>query len=582
MTLRVIEEELGRLHGRHQLDNSGALADYIPELNKADPSWFGISLCTVDGSIHSVGDVEEPFTIQSVSKPFVFALALADHGSDALLQRVGVEPSGNSFNSILLDGSDRPHNAMVNAGAIATVGFVAGKGPHDRFERILDTLSAFAGRQLDVDEAVFESERTTGHRNRAIAHLLKNVGVVIEDVDEVLEVYFRQCSIRVTSRDLAVMAASFAAGGRNPVTGRRVIAESAVADVLSVMYTAGMYDYSGEWAYRTGLPAKSGVSGGVMALVSGQVGVGAYSPLVDDRGNSVRGVKVCEELSRRFGLHLFRTAHETLPPIRTLADGSARRSVRVRPASEVAQLDADGRAIGVVVAQGHWSFVACERLLAGLDGASHHFVVIETSRISGVDATAAVLIDDFVSGEGGPEVVLAGTVPAGLAKLDVVRFATVDEALEWCEDRVLAGESGSEDEMVTPDASDLAQGLPQSDLERLSSHVVERVVAAGESVDMAGRSARSVFLVGSGHLSAFVEGRRVAAFGPGGVFGEVAYLTGATRSAEVVADTATRLWELADLDDLPPDTLGRIHRRMAVVLAERLATTNRLLVEADR
>lgn len=234
----IIGLELDLLLRRHRPNDAGVLADYIPELAKADPGWFGMSICTIDGSIHQSGDADQPFTIQSISKPFVFALALADRGSEEVLARIGVEPSGDSFNSILLDAADRPHNPMVNAGAITVVSLLAGSSPGARFGRILDTLSGFAGRQLGVDEDVFESERNTGHRNRAIAHLMRTVGAIEGAVDDILDTYFRQCSVVVTSRDLAVMTATLANSGINPVTNHRVVDETVVGDVLSVMANA--------------------------------------------------------------------------------------------------------------------------------------------------------------------------------------------------------------------------------------------------------------------------------------------------------------------------------------------------------
>lgn len=381
MAAHVIRSQLEDLHSRHASDETGILADYIPELAKADPTWFGMSLCTIDGSLYEAGDSTIDFTIQSVSKPFVYVLALMDHGQDGVLDRIGVEPSGNAFNSILLDHANRPHNPMVNAGAIATVSMVGARGKHARFQRILDTLGAFAGRDLDVDEKVFESERATGHRNRAIAHLMRTVGVIDDNVDDILDVYFRQCSVLVNSTDLAVMTATLANGGVNPLTGREVAPPDLVGDVLSVMFTSGMYDYSGEWAYRTGLPAKSGVSGGVAALVPSQAGVGVFSPLVDDRGNSVRGTKVCQEFSQRLGFHVFRNRFDALPAIKATQTGAHRRSVRVRTLDESGRLGQDGHRTIVIETQGPWSFGSCERLMREIEGLDADHLIIETSRM---------------------------------------------------------------------------------------------------------------------------------------------------------------------------------------------------------
>ena len=313
---------LSELHAQFKDVCDGAVADYIPELAKADPEWFGISIVTADGQSFDVGDFKQLFSIQSVSKPFVFGLALEDHDRDAVLDRVGVEPTGEAFNAIVLDeNSNRPFNPMVNAGAIATADLIGGKDYPERVTRMLAMFCRFTGRDVYVDNSVFMSERATGHRNRAIVHLMRNFGMVGEHFEESLELYFQQCSVLVTCHDLAVMGATLANGGVNPVTGVRAIRAEFVKDLLSIMLTCGMYDYAGEWAYRVGLPAKSGVAGGVVAVVPGRLGIGMFSPRLDAKGNSVRGVRVCEELSRRFGLHVF----ESSPPAESLGDQLAPR-----------------------------------------------------------------------------------------------------------------------------------------------------------------------------------------------------------------------------------------------------------------
>ena len=325
LSARVIDA-LERLHERYAGDDEGRIADYIPELTKADPGWFGIGLVTVGGRFYGVGDHDRAFTIQSLSKPFVYALALQDRGREEVVRRVGVEPSGDSFDSIIkLDVHNRPHNPMVNSGAIATTGMVRGDSPEGRFERILGVLGGCMGRRPTVDEAVYRSEKQTGHRNRAMAHLMRHFGVLEGDVESVLDVYFRQCSVLVTARDMAVMAATLANRGVNPVTGERAIEEAYIRDTLTVMHTCGMYNYAGEWAYTVGLPAKSGVSGGVIAVLPGQFGICVFSPPVDERGNSVRGIRVCEDLSRNTGMHIFETLPErdgVLDRIEEVADPS--------------------------------------------------------------------------------------------------------------------------------------------------------------------------------------------------------------------------------------------------------------------
>ncbi len=295
------------LHASLSNEKGGAVANYIPELAKANPDWFGLSVVTLGGTQYDVGDSKQRFTIQSVSKAFMYGLALEDRGKESTLARVGVEPTGDAFNSIIkLDqDSHRPHNPMVNAGAIATAGLIRGKDSPERVNRMMDMFERYAGRRLEVDIAVYASEKATGHRNRALAHLMLNFGMIEERIDEILDLYFQQCSIQVTSHDLAMMGATLANGGVNPVTGVQAVQPEYVQDVLSVMYTCGMYDYAGQWAYDVGLPAKSGVGGGICAVVPGVMGIGVFSPLLDAKGNSVRGVKACERLSRELGLHLF-------------------------------------------------------------------------------------------------------------------------------------------------------------------------------------------------------------------------------------------------------------------------------------
>ncbi|MGH9256456.1 MAG: glutaminase A [Vicinamibacterales bacterium] len=284
----------------------GEVATYIPELGKANPEHFGIALVTAGGQVFDTGDCDQPFTMQSISKPFTFGMALEEFGHSRVWQHVDVEPSGDAFNSIeLQNGTNRPHNPMINSGAITVTALLHERYGCETFDRVLARFSAAAGRPLSVDQAVYESEHRTGHRNRAIAHLLLNFGLVPEDAEAALDVYFRQCAILVTARDLAMMAATLANMGRNPVTGVGVFDIHCVKDMLSIMFTCGMYDDSGQWAYRVGVPAKSGVGGGVMAVVNRQLGIATYSPRLDAHGNSRRGIEVCVELASRLGLHVF-------------------------------------------------------------------------------------------------------------------------------------------------------------------------------------------------------------------------------------------------------------------------------------
>jgi glutaminase len=302
-----LHELITDLHGTHAPLTDGHVATYIPELGKANPDHFGVCVVTAEGDVLCAGDCDQPFTIQSISKPFTYGMVLEELGRNEVSRYVGVEPSGDAFNSIWLHGStNRPFNPMVNTGAIAVTALLHRQYGDHAFDRILDRFSVMAGRRLSMDAGVYESERRTGHRNRAIAHLLLNFDLMHEQAEAALDVYFKQCSILVTTRDLATMAATLANMGKNPVTGQHALVElSCIKDVLSVMFTCGMYDYSGQWAYRVGVPAKSGVSGGVMAVVNRQIGIASYSPRLDPQGNSVRGIEVCVDLAARLGLHVF-------------------------------------------------------------------------------------------------------------------------------------------------------------------------------------------------------------------------------------------------------------------------------------
>lgn len=295
----------------------GEPASYIPELAKVDPERFGVAMATVDGAVYSVGDAEVEFTMQSISKAFVYGLAVRELGITEIDKMIDVEPSGEPFDELSLEkGSGRPRNPMINGGAI-TAHSLIGRGtisPEGRVERIIDLLSDLAGRRLSVDENVWHSEIEASDRNLAIAHMLRSHGIVTDPAEALIEAYSRQCSVLVTARDLAVMAATLANEGVQPVTGKRIFSGSDVRRLLSVMLTCGMYDSAGDWVSSVGIPAKSGVGGGIIGALPGQVGLATFSPRLDSHGNSVRGIETFERLSRDMGLHLM----EVAPPARAV------------------------------------------------------------------------------------------------------------------------------------------------------------------------------------------------------------------------------------------------------------------------
>jgi glutaminase len=305
-SLLQIQKIVESIYEKYKNVDDGAVATYIPELSKADARHFGICVMTVDGHIFRAGDWDKEFTIQSMCKPFAFQMALEQCGLKETLTRVGVEPSGDAFNSIELDAkTSRPFNPMINAGAIAIASLIKQTPVEAGIQAFVDRMSRAAGRNLTIDDAVMHSERMTGNRNRAIAYLMRNFGIIDEQVNETLEQYFAQCSLLVTCQDVAAMAVTLANMGTNPITGKEVFDFQLIKYVLTIMFTCGLYDYAGGWAYEVGLPARSGVSGGIFGVVNRQLGVSVYSPKLDAQGNSVRGILACRELASHFGLHAF-------------------------------------------------------------------------------------------------------------------------------------------------------------------------------------------------------------------------------------------------------------------------------------
>lgn len=297
---------LQTLYDRYLPLNHGKIYTSEPNLVEIDRDWFGITIATTTGKVYSVGNWDTPFLIQSISKVFSYGLALEDWGRDYVLSKVDVEPTGKAYDSIikLQTNTKRPSNPTINAGAIATTSLIKGSTSAERLNRILQMYERYIGHRVFVDTPTFVSEQALGDRNWAIAYLLRNFGIISGNIGSILDLYLQQCSVVVNSRDLAIMGATLANGGINPISGRRAINEEYIKDLLSVMFTCGMYDFAGEWVYKVGFPAKSGVGGGIIAIIPGQMGIAVFSPPLDRRGNSIRGIQVCQELSARFKLHI--------------------------------------------------------------------------------------------------------------------------------------------------------------------------------------------------------------------------------------------------------------------------------------
>lgn len=550
---------LQEIHARYKKDFSGKVASYIPELSKADPGLFGIAMASADGQVYEVGDAGQLFTVQSISKPLVYALALEDHGLDYVLTKVGVEPTGEAFNSIVFDERrNRPFNPMVNAGAIATTALIKGDGHDERLARLLDKFAAFAGRPLEIDHPIYLSERNTGHRNRAIGYLELNFGMIDKRVDEHLNLYFEQCSILVSARDLAVMAATLANNGVNPLTGRRALDARYVQHVLSVMHSCGMYDYAGEWSYRIGLPAKSGVGGGIIAVLPGQFGLGTFSPLLDAQGNSCRGILVCEELSEQFKLHMFRGRGGAGVVVRRSYRGTTVRSKRLRSKTEEAILARKGGGLCVHELQGNLFFGSMERLLRRLAGEveSVSHVILDFKRVTGVDECARTLLFhmDALLARRGKKLLLSHLSEALTEALGNrggsewpggALFPETDAALEWCENELIRAEPEYAAGVQTPvplARMEIAAGLDGRQLKLLEALVEERHYAPGETIIREREAADAVYLLAEGLVSVCLSlkngagRRRLSTLVPGLAFGELALLDGGRRSADVIAD----------------------------------------------
>ena len=298
-----IDAALKAAYSKYQNLDEGKVADYIPALAKVDPKIYGIVLVTVDGKVYTAGDITSEISIQSISKVFTMARVIQDSGPDAILNNMGVDATGQVFNSInaVEQYKGAEMNAMVNPGAITAASMVKGGSRDEVWNNIISTYNDYAGRKLSVLQDVFKSESETNQRNQAIAMLMYAYGHIKDNPLQACDVYTEGCSVGVNAKDLAMMAATLANGGTNPVTGKAALKVEFVPDVLAVMATAGLYDDSGKWLYSTGLPAKSGVGGGIIAVSPGKFGIAAISPPVDAAGNSVRAQKAIADISNALG-----------------------------------------------------------------------------------------------------------------------------------------------------------------------------------------------------------------------------------------------------------------------------------------
>ncbi|WJY67021.1 glutaminase [Corynebacterium auris] len=373
-----VPEYLNRILDNVRDRDGGEVADHIEDLKNADPDKLGLAVCTATGHVYSVGDDEYEFSIQSIAKPFVYALALEELGPDTVHERVGVEPSGEAFNELSLDEETHiPSNPMINAGAITVNQLI--NGPDETVEQRVEIIRSFfsrlAGRELSIDEDLVEHEITTAHRNFAIAFLLREFGMLSDEAHDAVNSYTQQCSILVTIKDLAIMAATLANGGVQPVTGERVLSARACRVTQAVMTSCGMYDGSGRWMVNVGIPAKSGVSGGLIGTMPGQLGIASLSPRLNKEGNSVRGVEIFRQLSATFGLNLMSSDYYAAPGIKSVDRGRDRT---------------------VVELQGLINFTAAEKIIHDLTDMKLEtdYLVLDVSHVTSFNKAGRMLIKE--------------------------------------------------------------------------------------------------------------------------------------------------------------------------------------------
>jgi glutaminase len=311
---QLLKTAVDEAYAKYKNDNSGKNADYIPYLAKVDSNLFGISVVTTDGHVTSVGDLTYSFSIQSISKVYSLALAMNELGSDTVFSKIGSEPTGRAFNSVaaVVDMPTHTGNPLVNAGAIATVSLIPAKDATDKWNKILAFYSEAAGEKLTLIDEVYQSEAATNQGNRALAALLLKYERIYADPLESVDVYTKQCSVGVNTKQLGMMAATLANNGKNPLTGKQVIKPEDIPHILATMTSAGLYDGSGGWAWSVGLPAKSGVGGGIIAIIPGQGAIAAFSPRLDEAGNSVRAQEVIAYIAKKLNLNLYDSAPDLM------------------------------------------------------------------------------------------------------------------------------------------------------------------------------------------------------------------------------------------------------------------------------
>ncbi|HYI35699.1 MAG TPA: glutaminase A [Thermoleophilaceae bacterium] len=561
MQRTLVNDLLAQVHDRWMDDRSGEVLHGIPALENVDPDTFGICLATADGHVYEEGDTDLPFCIQSISKAFTYGMALEDNGTKQVDAKIDVEPSGDLFNEISLHPvTHRPRNPMINAGAIAAASLVRGASVHDQIERVQSNFSDYAGRRLEIDDDIYASMQESGHRNRAISHMLREFGILECSPDDALEVYLRACSTMVTCCDLAMMGATLANLGINPQTGKTVLPQLHMERVLSVMSTCGMYDAAGEWVASVGMAAKSGVGGGIVAVLPGQLALAVFSPRLDEHGNSVRGVQACRQLSQDLELHALHVTRAAHGAIRDSYDIVEAPSSMQRPQADREVLEVHGRHARIYEVHGDLLFAGAESVVRAIAETADdlELLVLDVRRIGDVSEVAQRLLVSLRQSllERSCDAVLVdpdGTLPVPPGEENGIQvFPTLLAATVWCEDKLLERHGDpleQAQEELELAGHPLLQDVPQKLVDELELRMQEREFDDGELIVEQGDAEAGVFLIMAGRVqSSLTTGagvtRRLAQLTPGTCFGDLYVVTGNPHLLTMHAVGDVRLLEL--------------------------------------
>lgn len=563
MSNSLITDLLEKLHEEFRRDRTGTPLQGVPSLDGIDEDAFGICIAMADGMVYEVGDTDVEFCIQSISKAFTYGLALSDHGKERVDDTIDMEPSGDAFNEISLHPvTGRPRNPMINAGAIAASSLVAGNSPAEQSRRIHELYETYAGTELTVDEGVLADELRSGNRNRAISFMLQESGKLRTEANDAVDVYLRQCAVNVTCRDLAMMGATLANNGVNPVTGARAIDGVLAERVLSVMSTCGMYDAAGEWVAEVGMAAKSGVGGGILAVLPGQLAIAVFSPRLDEHGNSVRGVATCRRLSKELELHALHVTRGAHGAIRTSYDLIDAPSVMQRPEADRRVIEEHGQLARIYELQGDLLFAGAESVIRRMcrDGRDLEYLAIDVRSIDEVaDITARLLLGiRTLLRDWGCEPVLIDyedrtmPEPAEAAAVPPSRvFHSRAAAIEWMEEQLIErhGTDRTVEQSFEFRSHPLFADVEEHFVDRLEQLLRPREFADGEVVVEQGDREAGIFLILSGRVRQSLtraggQPRNIATLTPGSCFGDVYVTTDNPHPMTVTAEGETRLVEI--------------------------------------